>query len=249
MEIQNEQTIGQIVAMDYRAATVFQEFGLDFCCGGNKTINEATTANNVDTEDVKRALQNLDNSISEEQNYNAWSLDFLVDYIINNHHKYCRVKLPEINMYAKKVLQAHGANHPELEELYYELVKLYSEIIQHLDDEENMLFPYVKSLVEAKKNRELPPASDFGMAAHPISMMEEEHDEAGEAMAKIRRLSDDFTLPDDACATYRVLYENLEAFEKDLHKHVHLENNILFPKALEMERQLNNHSNSNMPTI
>jgi len=243
MKAQNEQAIGQIVAQDYRAAAVFREFGLDFCCGGNKTIGEATIAKNVNAEEVKNALQSLDSSIRKEHNYNEWSLDFLVDYIINNHHEYCRSTLPEINFYAKKVLGAHGDDHPELEEVYYELVKLYSEMIQHLDDEEAVLFPYIRKLVEANKNIEMPKASGFGMAAHPISMMEEEHEEAGEAMAKIRRLGDDFTLPDDACATYRVLYENLEAFEKDLHKHVHLENNILFPKALKLERELSTNAN------
>jgi regulator of cell morphogenesis and NO signaling len=118
-------------------------------------------------------------------------------------------------------------------------------MIQHLGAEEDVLFPYIKKLVSAKENPEPPEIDAFGMMANPIAMMKKEHDEAGEAMKKIRRLTDDFRLPEDACATYRVLYENLEAFEKDLHKHVHLENNILFPKALELERQLNN-SNSNM---
>jgi regulator of cell morphogenesis and NO signaling len=116
-------------------------------------------------------------------------------------------------------------------------------MIQHLDDEESVLFPYIKKLVEADDNNKISKPSGFGMAAHPISMMEEEHDEAGEVMAKIRKLSNNFKLPEDACTTYRVLYENLEAFEKDLHKHVHLENNILFPKALELERELSTNAN------
>ena len=248
METQSEQTVGQIVAEDYRAAEVFKKYGLDFCCGGNKTIEEAAATKGVDPNLVKKALTNLAEQPNEHHNYDEWSLDFLVDFIINNHHKYCRSTLPEINFYAKKVLSAHGDDHPELEEIYYELVKLYSEMIEHLDDEESVLFPYIKKLVEADENNKISKPSGFGMVAHPISMMEEEHEEAGEAMAKIRKLSNNFRLPEDACATYRVLYENLGAFEKDLHKHVHLENNILFPKALELERQLNDHPNSNMQT-
>jgi len=243
MKTQCEQAIGEIVAKDYRTAHVFREFGLDFCCGGNKTIDEAAATKGVDPTLVKKALTNLAEQPNENHQYDEWSLDFLVDYIINNHHIYCRNTLPEINFYAKKVLSAHGDDHPELEEIYYELVKLYSEMIQHLDDEESVLFPYIKKLVEADDNNKISKPSGFGMAAHPISMMEEEHDEAGEVMAKIRKLSNNFKLPEDACTTYRVLYENLEAFEKDLHKHVHLENNILFPKALELERELSTNAN------
>ncbi len=243
MEKINEQTIGQIVAEDYRTAEVFRQLGIDFCCGGNKTITEASAFKDVDPKKVKKALQSLTEENTEHHHYNKWSLDFLVDYIINNHHAYAREVLPEINFYAKKVLSAHCQNHSELEEMYYELVKLYSKMIEHLDEEEAVIFPYVKKLVKADEHNTIPDTSRFGMVADPISMMEEEHDEAGETMAKIRRLTNDFTLPGDACTTYRVLFENIQAFEQDLHKHVHLENNILFPKALELERKLNDKAN------
>lgn len=236
----NELTVGQIVAEDYRAAQVFRDFGLDFCCGGNKTIAEASANTQVNPEEVEEALKKIGREGAQHHHYNEWSLDFLVDYIINNHHTYSRKVLPEINFYANNVLSAHGQDHPELEEIYYELVKLYSKMIEHLDEEEEVIFPYIKKIVKADKQKMMPDTSrlGLGMIADPISMMEEEHDEAGEIMAKIRKLSNDFTLPEDACTTYRVLFENLRAFEKDLHKHVHLENNILFPKALELERKL-----------
>lgn len=240
MSKEKTQTIGQLVADDYRTAQVFQSFGLDFCCGGNRTVEEACKDSGVEYLEVQQVLQQLDeNQSGEYQNYNEWSLDFLIDYIINNHHKFSRSKLLEIGRYTKKVAMVHGNQHPELEEIYYEFTKLHREIINHLDKEEEILFPYVKILVEAKEKGQQPETPDFGKAAHPISMMEHEHDEAGDAMRKIRGLSNDFTPPEDACTTYRLLFENLEAFEKDLHKHVHLENNILFPKAIQLERSLN----------
>lgn len=238
MEALKERTVGQIVADDYRAAQIFRTFGLDFCCGGNKTVAEAAAGKSIDPEIVKQALQKLDNTESEHNNYNDWSIDFLTDYIINNHHRFTRDKLPEIAAYAKKVAKVHGNRHKELIEIYSEFTRLHAEITDHLNKEEEILFPYIKKLAEAEKTGTKPDVANFGMAADPISMMEEEHDEAGASMARIRRLSNDFTPPEDACATYRVLFENLEGFEKDLHKHVHLENNILFPKALELERTL-----------
>ncbi|MDZ7682772.1 MAG: iron-sulfur cluster repair di-iron protein [Fodinibius sp.] len=239
MEAIQERTIGEIVKGDYRTAQVFEHYGLDFCCGGNRTIPEICKGTDLNADDVYTALEQLKQEGQEDNNYDQWSLDFLVDYIVNNHHKFSREKLPEIGKYAKKVASVHGDRHEELKEIYYEFTMLHGEITNHLEKEERILFPYIKELVEAEKEGETPDTPDFGMAANPISMMEEEHDEAGASMAKIRKLSNNFTPPEDACTTYRLLYENLEGFEKDLHKHVHLENNILFPKALELEKRLN----------
>lgn len=239
MQAVEKQTVGQIVKEDYRTAQVFQKYNLDFCCGGNRTIEEACEAENLDPKEIFKALDQLNQAGPKEDNYDQWSLDFLVDYIVNNHHKFTRNKLPEIGRYAKKVAKVHGGRHEELNKIYYEFTMLHTEIFNHLDKEERILFPYIKQLVEAEKQAVKPDDPAFGMAANPITMMEEEHDEAGTSMAKIRRLSNDFTPPEDACTTYRLLYQNLEGFEKDLHKHVHLENNILFPKALELEKRLN----------
>ena len=235
-----DQTIGQLVTEDYRTAQVFRSFKLDFCCGGNKTVKEACDDRGAEYQKVVRALQQLKETEadSEQHNYDEWSLDFLVDYIINNHHHYVRNKLPEIRQYAKKVASVHGHRYPALKEIYSEFASLYEEMLDHLDKEEQILFPYVKQITEAQKKGQQPETPEFGEASDPIAMMEEEHDDAGGAMRKIRELSDDFTPPSDACTTFRLLFENLEAFEKDLHKHVHLENNILFPKALETEKNL-----------
>ena len=239
MTITKENTIGQLVKDDYRTAQVFQQNGLDFCCGGNRTIEQACAGKDVNTDEIIDEINQLKENGKEEANYDQWSLDFLVDYIINNHHEFTRTKLPEIGKYAMKVAKVHGDRNQELKEIYQEFTMLHTEIFNHLDKEERILFPYIKQLVEADKKGVKPETPEFGEAANPIAMMETEHNEAGNSMTKIRKLSNDFTPPADACTTYRILYQNLEAFEKDLHKHVHLENNILFPKVLELESQLN----------
>lgn len=239
MKEENIQTIGQLVADNYRAAEVFQSFGLDFCCGGNKTIEEACTDTGVDYREVQQALQQLEKKQDEEQqNYNQWSLDFLIDYIINNHHRFSRTKLPEIRAYMKKVAMVHGERHPELKQMHHEFTHLHGDMLDHMDNEEGILFPYIKQLVKVKEEGRKLEMPNFGEASDPIAIMEQEHDEAGTTMKRIRELSNGFRPPEDACTTYRLLYENLEAFERDLHKHVHLENNILFPKALHLERFL-----------
>lgn len=238
MQQVKERTIGEIVAEDYRAAGIFRQYGLDFCCGGGRTVEEACAKKGVDLESVMGDLSSLEMESNESHNYNSWSPDFLADYIVNNHHEFTRSKLPEIGAYAKKVAKVHGQSNESLIELAQEFTLMHADIMNHLDKEERILFPYIKKMVEAKKTGAELPEPNFGEAANPITMMKEEHDDAGESMAKIRELSNDFNPPAEACTTYRILFQNLEDFEKDLHKHIHLENNILFPKALELEKEL-----------
>lgn len=240
MEILKKHTVGQIVADDYRTAQVFRAYGLDFCCGGNKTIEEACVKADVDPNEVQEALLSLRENHRKKDNYKDWPLDVLVDYIVNNHHSFVRSKLPEIEFYSSKVAKVHGESHPETKEIYELFLKLKDEISNHLDKEEQFLFPYVKELVKAEQGHvSIKNQPHFGTAANPVSMMEAEHKEAGGIMEEIQNLSNNFTPPEDACTTYRVLYQNLEGFQADLHKHVHLENNILFPKALKLEKNLN----------
>lgn len=241
MEPIEKKTVGQIVANDYRTAQVFRKFGLDFCCGGDKTIEEAAENKNINPTEVRKALQKISADDTSQENYNSWSLNFLTGHIVNAHHKYTRNKMPEIEAYAKKVAKVHGKDHPELHKICQKVINLHSDLIEHLDKEEEVLFPYIKRLVEISdsKGEVISGDDSFSKAADPVAMMEDEHEEAGEAMARIRQLSNDFRPPEDACTTYELLFQNLEYFEKDLHKHVHLENNILFPKALELEERLN----------
>lgn len=235
-----QKKIGEIVADDYRTAGVFRSLGLDFCCGGGKTVAEACEKKGINLTDVQEKLSSLDKEGTDKQNYNAWSPDFLIDYIVNNHHAFVREKLPEIEFYAKKVAKVHGDQHRELKDILFQFLALKEELLDHLDKEEQLLFPYIKALIKWEHNKDKKNSKPYlGSAEKSIEMMEAEHEEAGKVIAKIRRLSNNFNPPEDACTTYRIFYQNLEGFENDLHKHVHLENNILFPKALGLHHRLN----------
>ncbi|MCP9290135.1 iron-sulfur cluster repair di-iron protein [Gracilimonas sediminicola] len=230
-ETLSQKTVGQIVAEDYRAAQVFRSYGLDFCCGGKVSLEKACTKKGLDVNKIETDLNALDLDTGENHNYNDWSLDFLVDYIVNNHHSFVRKMLPEIDFYAEKVAKVHGERDPELLDILQNVRLLRSEMLGHLQKEEEELFPQIKELVQEQKKGSVKEAI--------VEALEVEHDKAGDLMAKIEELTQGFNPPENACASYRVLFQNLAGFQKDLHKHVHLENNILFPKALELEQRLN----------
>ncbi|MBI2284795.1 MAG: iron-sulfur cluster repair di-iron protein [Bacteroidetes bacterium] len=237
---ENDETLGEIAAKDLRKAQVFKKYGLDFCCGGKKTVKEACAEKGLDVTKVEKELQQADAlPASRPLPYGDWSLDFLADYIVNTHHSYVRKNLPDIKAYANKVMKVHGARHSELLRINQLVEEIYAELTAHLVKEEKILFPYIKELVAATNGTELLQASHFGTVQNPINMMEMEHEIVGKNLAEIRELSNDYTLPEDACASYSLLYRMLDEFEDDLHLHIHLENNILFPKALDIEKRLN----------
>ena len=236
----DDETLGQIAAKDLRKAEVFKKYGLDFCCGGKKTVKEACAEKGIDVTKVEQELQNAYKlPTSRPLPYDDWSLDFLSDYIVNTHHSYVRKNLPDIMAYGKKVMQVHGDQHPELLHIYQLIEEVNTELSSHMIKEEQVLFSYIKELVAAKSNSKLSHAAQFGTVQNPINMMEMEHELVGKNLAEIRDLSNNYTLPADACASYNLLYNLLNEFEEDLHLHIHLENNILFPKALQMEKELN----------
>lgn len=243
MSALEELTVGEIVTDDYRTAGVFKKYGLDFCCGGKKKLSEACERKGLDVDLLLDEINRLSQNDTDEHNYKEWSPSFLVDYIINNHHQFVRRKLPEIKSYANKVAKVHGKSYPVLNEMLGTLLVLKDEMLSHLEAEEKILFPYIKKMENALTSRSktgkgaIVNRFNNGTAAQAISMMEEEHDEAGNLMAKLEEMSEAFTPPEDACTTFRVYFQNLEAFRNDLHKHVHLENNILFPKALDLEKE------------
>lgn len=235
---EKDETLGQIAAKDLRKAQVFKKYGLDFCCGGKKTVKEACAEKGLDVTRVEQELQQADKTpASRPLPYGDWSLDFLADYIVHTHHSYVKKNLPDIYAYAKKVMQVHGRHHPELVRIYQLVEEVNAELTAHLEKEEQILFPYIKELVAVKKSMQPLHAVQFGTVQNPIAMMEMEHELVGKNLAEIRGLSLNYLLPEDACASYSLLYRMLDEFEEDLHLHIHLENNILFPKALEMEKQ------------
>lgn len=234
-----ELTIKEIVTNDYRTAAVFEKYSLDFCCGGGKTIEQACKEKSVNAGIVFDDLKDtLASRLGDNNRFNAMELDELVDYIVTTHHAYVRTALPAILTHTHKVASVHGANHPEAITIAGRFATVAQELQKHMMKEEQILFPYIKNLVQTKKSGGQMLRPPFGSAQNPIRMMEDEHRSVGNEMYEIRSLSASYTPPADACTTYKVSYLELQQFELDLHNHVHLENNILFPKAIALEQQV-----------
>lgn len=237
---EKDETLGQIAAKDLRKALVFKKYGIDFCCGGKKTIKEACAEKGIDVTQLEKELQETEKIVPNSNNlpFNDWSIDFLADYIVNTHHTYVRKNLPELVFYANKVSRVHGGRHPELIRINQLVEEINAELNAHMQKEEVVLFPYVKQLVMAKNTGEPLPSSHFGTVRGPINMMEMEHEFVGTHYEEIKKHTLNYSLPADACMSYTMLYRLLEEFENDLNIHIHLENNILFPKAIEIESEL-----------
>jgi regulator of cell morphogenesis and NO signaling len=239
MRVHPTDTLGDIVASDYRAAAVFEEFGLDFCCGGRQTLNEACQKPAIDAGALLRALDELPGKEGEGSDAVAeYPLDRLIDHIVIHHHTYVRSAIPVLTGQISKIVAAHGNRSPELLVLAREFAAVADGMSRHMVKEEQILFPYIRSLVEAETAGRRRISSPFGTVHNPIRMMETEHEEAGDEMRSIRELTHDYRLPEFACSTYKACFENLQQFEHDLHRHVHLENNVLFPRAIALEQQL-----------
>ena len=235
-----EPTIGEMVADDYRKAEVFKKFGIDFCCGGKDQLDRICNKKGINIAEVKQALKALDEQQLEQnkQDYQNWDIDILSEYIIETHHKYVNDALPLLDEFSAKVAKVHGASNPEVIEIARLFQAVANELRMHMDKEETILFPYIRQMAMAKHLGELLPLSPFGTIKNPINMMEAEHESAGGNMQAISELSNGYNPPEWACNTYKVLYAKLQEFENDLHQHVHLENNILFPKAIKFEEEL-----------
>lgn len=239
MLIQKENKIGEVVAENFHAARIFENYGLDFCCGGKKTIETACNEKGVNAAVLLAELDNLNAVNPSSTHFDKWEADFLADYIINNHHAYVVNAISTIEHHLQKVVSAHGEKHPEVAKIDSAFTELKNELLDHMAKEEKMLFPYIKKMNIALRNTLEMPIPPFGTVENPIKVMESEHDNAGLLTKEINKLSNGYQPPTDACATFRVLYSELKEFENDLHVHIHLENNILFPKAKELEARLN----------
>ncbi len=238
-EGEGEETLGALAAKDLRKAEIFKKYGLDFCCGGKKTVKEACAEKGLDVTKIEQELHQADkNPLTRPIPYGDWSLDFLADYIVNTHHTYVRKTLPELRGYALKVAQVHGSRHPELVTIHHLVEAINQELTDHMEKEETILFPFVKKLVAAQKGTDTLSAAQIGTVQNPIRDMEAEHEQAGKILESIRTISNNYELPQDACASYGLLFKMLQDFEDDLFTHIHLENNILFPKTLELEKTL-----------
>ena len=228
-------TLGEIVTADFRAASVLERYGLDFCCRGNRTLEQSCRDSGIRTEDLLEQLEALEAEPSGAPAFKDMRIPALVDHIVTAHHAYVRESLPVLLAHSRKVAKVHGGRHPELIRVAQLVEQVAAEMTSHMMKEERILFPHIVQLAAAAERGEPEPPAPFGTVANPIHMMEMEHESAGNAMFEIRELTDGYQVPADGCTTYVVCLRELEAFERDLHTHVHLENNILFPKASALE--------------
>jgi regulator of cell morphogenesis and NO signaling len=229
------ETVGELVARRPAAARVFERFGIDYCCGGKRTLEDAARRAGTDGAAVRAALAAADLPTGDDGiDLTSLTLTGLCEYVVETHHAYLRAELPRIDRLLTKVNAAHAARHPELRGLGRVFGEFATELSRHMAKEEYVLFPAIRRL----EQEQLVPAGAFGTVANPIRMMEAEHDHAGDALGAMRSLTSGFTPPADACPTYRALLAALAELEADMHRHVHAENNILFPRAIRLEEEL-----------
>ena len=230
-----EKTIGEIVADDYRTARVFESYNIDFCCGGDVTLASTCKTNRIDLAVITGELNAVKSEpIERSQNYASWELPFLADYIINAHHSYLYENTGSIVAYAHKIATVHGVRHPELVEIAAIFDKIAEDMTNHLKEEEEVLFPAIKRAVETKKTGLVPAAKDIETIRTSLTKLSQEHEVIGDATHTIRHLAKEYAIPGDVCNTFVVTFQKLKEFEEDLHKHVHLENNILFLNAAQL---------------
>lgn len=227
-----DKTVGEFVAEDFRTARVFEKYGIDFCCGGKAALSEACREKDVDPVTIQSEIETARSEpLERSQNYAAWGLPFLADYIVNTHHGYLNENTRQIAVYVRKIAEVHGAHHPEVIEIAGIFDQIAADMEAHLREEEEVLFPAIKRIDAARKSGVEAETTDLNVLKVSLGKLNREHDAIGDAVHTIRDLSKGYAIPADVCTTFVLTYRKLKEFEDDLHKHVHLENNILFPKA------------------
>ncbi|MEZ0130887.1 iron-sulfur cluster repair di-iron protein [Flavobacterium sp. LBUM151] len=238
MENLKNKTVGSFVAQDFRTAAVFTKYQIDFCCKGNRTINEVCEKQEIDADLLMQNVYDILQSQNDSTiDFNSWPLDLLVDYIEKTHHRYVEEKTPILVQFLDKLCKVHGGGHPELFKINELFTAGAGELSQHMKKEELMLFPFIKRMVKTKESNGVLTQPSFGTVSNPIAMMMQEHENEGDRFREIAELTNNYTPPADGCTTYKVTFAMLKEFEEDLHKHIHLENNILFPKAVILEEE------------
>jgi regulator of cell morphogenesis and NO signaling len=236
MTIATTKTVGEIAAETPNATREFEKLGIDYCCGGSRTLGEVCAEAKISVEEVLARLEKSSavTTPGESIDWQNQPLADLIAHITSTHHVFVRQECPRIDALAGKVVAVHGKNHPELLQVQAVFSALGEELHVHLMKEEQVLFPYLVRLEESFIAGEPAPPAMFGPVVNPVRMMMQEHDNAGDALRSLRSITNDYSVPADACISYRTLYQALQGFEADLHQHIHLENNILFPRAVAM---------------
>ena len=236
--ISSEMTVREVAALVPESTRLFETLKIDYCCGGNRPLTEACASAGVEVDNVVAQLSALGESVASDSptpDFQKLSLTELITHILETHHVFTKSEMSRIQALAEKVIGAHGANHPELLTVGELFQRLCADLNPHMFKEEQILFPYIVALDQAQTQDQPIPFAPFGTVKNPIRMMMMEHDTAGDILHNLRAVTSDYLVPSDGCSSYQTLYQALEGFEKDLHQHIHLENNILFPKAVELE--------------
>ena len=238
--INSETTVRDVALQVPESTRLFESLKIDYCCGGNQPLGQACASAGVDVDNLMEMLTRVGQSNEAEgtSDFQNTSLPELITHIVDTHHVFTKTEMERLQSLADKVLNAHGGNHPELIHLDELLTRLCADLKPHMLKEEQVLFPYITAMAQAANQNQAAPVPFFVTVKNPIRMMLMEHDTAGQILRELRALTSDYKVPTDACISYQTLYQALENFEKDLHQHIHLENNILFPRALDLERVL-----------
>jgi regulator of cell morphogenesis and NO signaling len=241
IQVDGNTTVRELVGRYPQTRKVFEQYGIDYCCGGGKSLANAAQDSQAALPELIRDIETAlaapsTKMATAEKDFYAAPLHELIDHILQVHHVYMKEALPRLRGVVRKVLNAHGAHHGDMLRQVHDLYNaLDAELTSHLQKEENVLFPYIVASEAHRQGGPAGPAECFGTVSNPIRQMEQEHENAGAVLAQIRKVTNDYALPNDACPTFRALYEELERMEEDLHQHIHLENNILFPRAIAAE--------------
>jgi regulator of cell morphogenesis and NO signaling len=244
MKITSKSVVGDIVADNYKTAEIFKKHNIDFCCGGQQTIEEACDKEHLSSADSETLLQSVNAFFEQNEreqhasDYRNWPLDELADHVETKHHGYVEAKIPVIKEYLDKIESAHGKKHPELSKINTIFKDATGQLVMHMKKEELILFPYIRKMAKAKRKNIQLATPTFETIKNPISKMDEEHDFEGEAFREIAALANNYNVPADGCNTYRVAFGMLKEFDEDLHLHIHKENNVLFQRAIALEEEL-----------
>src|SRR5262249_17015449 len=241
MDLDATRTVRDLATEIPNATRIFERFGIDYCCGGSKPLQDACRQANIPVDEVLRSLEGESSAGNETAGSNPDFKDALltdlIAYILATHHGYVKQEIPRLKQLFFKVVAVHGAGHPELAAVQRTFTGLANELTGHMMKEEMVLFPYIEKLEQARRSCKPAPIASCRSTSNLVHMIELEHESAGKALEAIHLLTSSYTPPQSACFSYKTVYSALKEFEADLHEHVHLENNVLFPRAIALEGQ------------
>src|SRR5574338_26371 len=235
MTLSSNMTVREAATTIPQSTRIFEKLKIDYCCGGNTPLGEACANAGVEVEEIERMLEEVQTTSDRTIEFQTVTLPNLIDYIVEKHHVFTKDELARLDPLFAKVVSVHGQNHPELLQARELFGSLSADLTPHMFKEEQILFPHIRNLERAAIHKLPAPFAPFGTVNNPVRMMMKEHDVAGDILRELRKITNDYTVPSDACISFQTLYQALAELEADLHKHIHLENNILFPRAIKLE--------------